>query len=219
MRSMGNKNHKNSKKEFNLFEYVKNHALKISFIFVLIVVIVPIIFWAIMHFAFKRIMTIDALLGYAGSVIGGCISLFIAFIGIFENEKRKEEQERLQSDLRRLQIKPILSLKYEFNEDSTSIVFTINNASDNKAFFVYFYDKSIASFIDISHPRTIKVSIDDYNTDANVILDSKYCPTNDLGLPKTITLVYTDIDNNTIMQDFRYCTDESFYEPNDPEYY
>ena len=41
-----------------MFEYVKNHALKISFIFVLIVVIVPIIFWAIMHFAFKSCRSI-----------------------------------------------------------------------------------------------------------------------------------------------------------------
>ena len=210
-------------KKPDLIDWFQKNISIIIIVFIVLVVIIPFVIWFIMHFCFGKLVTIDGVLGYIGSVVGGVSALVVAFIGIKKEKDIQENKEEKQIELRRQAIKPTINLTFKMEEDEEGneiIIYTFSNHSDFHALNPYFETVNAGAYISKNHPLKISVSINNKSCLSDFYLTKSENDLFENKLPKTVSLVFTDMDNNVIMQDFEcYFEDGKYlYLPKEIEY-
>lgn len=143
----------------------------------------------------------DSMVSYIGTTITGIVSIFCSFLSLYENKKKTELEEEMSKLKYRDSIRPVLSVKLNKKEDDLFEII-IENISSNYAKNIYLYQYPILSdvknrcieeklivFSDRAVPNAISIDDDNYYTMEN-------------GYPKRLYLIFNDIDDNQLSQEF-----------------
>lgn len=177
------------KKNFKLFIFI---CIIITILAVLSVIVVKKTFSNISD---------DSMVSYIGTTIAGIVSIFCSFLSLYENKKKTELQEEMSKWKYRDSIRPVLSVKLNKMENDLFEII-IENISSNYAKNIYLYQYPILSdvknrcikeklivFSDRTVPNAISIDDDNYYTMEN-------------GYPKRLNLIFNDIDDNQLSQEF-----------------
>lgn len=187
------KKHAKSKTKNFKFLFLEKHIKHIIFIILIAVLLLP-IFIFLLYDVFPDIISTeisaDGMLSYAGAVLGGFIALFIAFIGICQNEKQEFEE----IEKRKREIKPNLSIELYPIDEYFQLI--ISNNGNTSALHIFLEDKYIFSLIKPNETKAVDLTV---NEVFGVCLDE--CEKNcNFEYPKNIFLIYSDIDWNIISE-------------------
>lgn len=161
-------------------------------------------------------ITADGMLSYLGTVIGSAVALVVAVVALYQAGMiHKLEQE--QADMKRRQeICP--SLQMDIFAAAPGVCFmTVSNNSDYPAVGMFLFEYSYAPLIRNDKPVKKNVVFRESEVTGSLYVDPCYVELNEEGYPRKIDLYYTDIDRNTIFQQFRL-VEGNRYEPEDVEY-
>lgn len=202
-----------------IIEWCKEHQL-----FSLCSILILIIFFPILVFLLydviptvvKPQITANGLLGYFGAVLSSSVALSIAIVGAWRDKKREEEAEDLRINNRRKEISPNFHIDFQLNEKGYFDV-TITNCGKYTASDIYFIDKNVCPFIKSGKSQTIRVCFD-YMVD---VKNAYYYECElDEDYPKSILLIYSDVDSNIVCETFNHLYEDSkhLYISSGPEY-
>lgn len=179
-------------------------------VFVVITLIVSVLSPIIIQMVHKQRLSPDGLLSYLGALLGGIISLFIAYIGIKETRKATDKSMILQKESfdkqygtllnkRLAQIKPFLELK--INDGYIYITNYSEYPALNCLIDSDLFENSLQSIV---KNEEIKI--------AEIIDNNDY--------PSSISLIYRDVDGNMLAEDYKMIiiADKRMYELSSSDY-
>lgn len=174
-------------------------------------IVAPVVIWlcySIIPIKIETEISADGMLGYCGSVISGTLSLFVAGIALYQSKKARDFEEEKSLKQRREQIKPCLQLIVE-KADKSIFKLTIQNISSNSAIGVYLYEYLFLPIVKGNSKATKKFTVNGKST-VLLNIDEFYCEFSKTGYPKNINLIYADIDNNLISEDYTLNSDDAY---------
>lgn len=180
---------------------VEKHFKTILILFATIVIAVPVIMYFIYNECFNRI-TADGMLSYVGAIITGATTLFVACVSLYQSQRSSEMNDELMAMQRRDKIRPALQMKLHKKDDDLFEI-EISNTSCNYAYNIHLFEYLIVS--EIKGYKTTKKNIvlgERTVPNAINIYDTNYY-TNCEGYPKIIWLIFDDMDNNMLVQEFK----------------
>lgn len=174
--------------------------------------------WCSLRFGTNTKITADGLLNYLGTVFSGILTFFLACVAIYQSQKSAKFEELLNRQARLQEICPHLQIELKKKDGTEGNVFdlTVENISPNPAIGVYIFEYSAFSHITGNGKSERKVAFGDAKSTI-LSIDECYYELNESHYPQYIILIFCDIDNNIIQQEF-VCTSDLIYEPKDIEY-
>lgn len=169
--------------------------------FALIIIIATILIIApiVRHFACGSFSG-DGLLGYYGSIIGSAISLAVAYSAYVQSKQLAEAEADRAREQRWIEIRPSLQIEVERIENDTYCLY-ITNSSKYNAVNVFLYE--YAFLPNVPANKTVKKFFtENENISKYQYVDPYYFGGLYDDLPKTLWLVYSDIDGNQMQSEF-----------------
>jgi hypothetical protein len=156
------------------------------------------------------------MLTYVGTIIGSCATVFVAFIAIYQGQRTIQLEEMVDAQMRKSEICPSLQIQIEKIEKDFFEI-TIENNGSQPAIGIYIFEYP---FIHNVKPKKAEKKKFIVGTERAGVLsvDKSYIEYNSKGLPKIITLVFGDVDNNIISQEFCASNAGEEYEARQIEY-
>lgn len=143
----------------------------------------------------------DSMVSYIGTIITGIVSILCSFLSLYENKKKTEAEEEISKLKYRDSIRPALSVKLNKIEDDLFKII-IENISSNYAKNIYLYQYPILSDVKNSCIEQKLIVFSDRTVPNAVSIDDDNYYTMENGYPKRLHLIFNDIDNNQISQEF-----------------
>ncbi|NCE97591.1 hypothetical protein [Emergencia sp. 1XD21-10] len=159
----------------------------------------------------KETLSTDGILSYVGSIITGIITLFVAGIALHQGKRA----ELVDKEKRKNEIKPNLRIEVKEIENETFEI-DIENFGNHHTIGVYLYEYPFSSVIR-SNDMTKRIISFSRKTGVDISIDESFYERGKDSLPKEIYLIYGDIDNNLISQEFKLTSDG--YEPMELQYF
>ena len=201
--------------------WFKNNPRKAISFYVILIILIPILVWILYpsgKVLFFTQISADGMLSYFATAIGSGVALLVGLIALYEGDLNRKQLEQLEIDKRRKSIRPNVSITIEKQyEESTYFNIEISNYSMNVARKVCVWDSLL--FYAIKNESKYKfISFNEEVKDASIQYVHEYdYKLNDYGYPKTLTLIYSDVDDNIIRHTF-ICLEENDYETLELEY-
>lgn len=201
--------------------WFKNNPRKAISFYVILIILIPILVWISYpsgKVLFFTQISADGMLSYFATAIGSGVALLVGLIALYEGDLNRKQLEQLEIDKRRKSIRPNVSITIEKQyEESTYFNIEISNYSMNVARKVCVWDSLL--FYAIKNESKYKfISFNEEVKDASIQYVHEYdYKLNDYGYPKTLTLIYFDVDDNIIKHTF-ICLEENNYETLELEY-
>lgn len=219
MRQSRQKSAKRTKSKFYvLANFIEKYCICLIIIVVVASIVIPVILGCVKLCGSS--MTIDGLLSYCGTVLGEIVTLLVALLAIYQAKKVFEMETSRADEEHKQEIRPRLQLELKLDEVNTyKYQIEISNIGAHVAKEVYLYEIPLFPLIKSQCRLNKHLEFSGDKEDERYIgnffeeLDAD-------GFPKTINLVYVDVDENIWSQNFENRMDGSgnkVYEAQEPE--
>ncbi len=187
-------------------------------VYVAVVVIIPILVCIIKSLLMHKIVmdiSTDGLLSYFISAVCGLLTLVLSMIAVLQSEKIAQMEDERAIETRRSEVLPHIHVHLK-RKDEDVFELTVHNYGENTATDMYLFEYMFFPYIRGHESVAKEIS---YNVEKNAfsVADPSFLKLNAEGYPSYIQLIYKDMDQNMISQEFRYISDAE-YESQQAEY-
>jgi len=219
MRQSRQKSAKRTKSKFYvLANFIEKYCICLIVIVVVVSIVIPVILGGVKLCGSS--MTIDGLLSYCGTVLGEIVTLLVALLAIYQAKKVFEMETSRADEEHKQEIRPRLQLMFKPCGENTYLI-EISNIGAHVAKDVYLYELPLFRLIKAQCRLNKYLEFSGNTKDERYI--GNFFEKEELdadGFPKTINLVYVDVDENIWSQNFENRMDGSgnkVYEAHEPE--
>ena len=147
------------------------------------------------------IISADAVLSYAGTIVGILGSVVIAAITIFHERDRQKQEKEIELTKRLESVRPALTIRMQ-REHKNLYKFTMLNHKESPALSIHIDDQFIFSVARINEKKEKTVTFD---SNCKGLLLYPLTHTLDAeGYPSRLILYYMDVDHNCYEEEFAH---------------
>ena len=202
-----------------LSSFFEKHFKKVIAVLVISILVVPIIIW-LCYSVFPTFIptnfSADGLLNFFGTLVGSFSALLVGMVALYQGKKTIDITEELEIQKRRDEIRPYLQVQLCCIDRNLFEIIIVNH-STHPAIGVYIFENALFSAVSGSETKRKQLSFGEYNSTI-LAVDDYWYELNQNNYPKSINIVYFDVDNNIISQDFRYIGAGNPYEASNIQY-
>ncbi len=184
--------------------FVEKRFNLIVVLFLAFAILSPVLVWlfySMIPCDVKTDITADGWMDYLGSFMGSISAVLVAVVAIYQGKCMFQMEKKSEDSNRKKEISPVLQVHVNLTE-SGSYELEVTNHGKYSAIGIYIFDTSIIHHVSPGETVRKRFSID-YEIKENVFVDETFVELNDNRYPKTIDLIYLDVDNNILSETFR----------------